>query len=222
VTVRARDDPVMDAAAWDARYDRDDLLWTAEPNRFLVAEIGDLAPGRVLDLACGEGRNAVWLATKGWRATAVDFSGVALDKAARLAAANDVEIERVRADLLEYEPDAGMFDLVIVFYLQLPDPGRSRVLRRAAGAVAPGGTFLVVGHDSTNLSDGYGGPQDATVLYAPGDVVAAIAPAGLRVERAARVRRPVQTEQGERVAIDCLVRASLVTRVTDSDRERVA
>ncbi|HEY7105088.1 MAG TPA: class I SAM-dependent methyltransferase [Acidimicrobiia bacterium] len=198
----------MDASDWDARYDRDDLIWTAEPNRFLVAETADLAPGRALDLACGEGRNAVWLATKGWRATAVDFSGVALAKAARLAAAHGVELERVHADLLEYEPARASVDLVIVFYLQLADPGRATVLRRAANALAPGATLLIVAHDSTNLADGYGGPKDASVLYSPDDVVSAIEPADLRVERAERVHRPVQTDEGERFAIDCLVRAS--------------
>jgi SAM-dependent methyltransferase len=204
----ARDDPDVDASDWDARYDRDDLIWTAEPNRFLVAETADLGPGRVLDLACGEGRNAVWLATKGWRATAVDFSGVALAKAARLADAHGVELERVQADLLDYEPARATFDLVIVFYLQLSDPGRTTVLRRAADAVTSRGTLLVVAHDSTNLVDGYGGPKDPSVLYSPDDVVGGIEPAGLRVERAERVHRPVHTDEGERVAIDCLVRAS--------------
>lgn len=206
--VTSRDDPAVDASDWDARYDRDELIWTAEPNRFLVAETEELAPGRALDLACGEGRNAVWLATRGWSVTAVDFSGVALDKAARLAAAQGVDVERVRADLRDYEPDAGRFDLVAVFYLQLPDPDRVVVLRRAATAVAPGGTLLVVAHDSLNLAEGYGGPQDASVLYSPDDVVAAIEPAGLRVVRAERVRRPVTTGDGERVAVDCLVRAT--------------
>jgi 2-polyprenyl-3-methyl-5-hydroxy-6-metoxy-1,4-benzoquinol methylase len=64
---------------WNARYAASELLWTAEPNRLFAAEIAGLEPGRALDLACGEGRNAVWLAEQGWRVTAVDFSDVALE-----------------------------------------------------------------------------------------------------------------------------------------------
>src|SRR5579875_1878471 len=76
---------VMDRAEWDARYAGEELLWRAEPNQFLVEEVAELPPGRALDVACGEGRNAIWLAEHGWNATGVDFSEVALAKARRLA-----------------------------------------------------------------------------------------------------------------------------------------
>jgi SAM-dependent methyltransferase len=198
----------VDASDWDARYDRDELVWTAEPNRFLVAETGGLSPGRAIDLACGEGRNAVWLATRGWEVTAVDFSTVALAKAARLAAARGVEIARVHADLRAYVPEPGGFDLVLVFYLQVPEAERTPLLRRAAAAVAPAGTLLVVAHDRTNLTNGYGGPPDAAVLYSPDETRVVVEGTGLHVERAEHVERPVVTDDGERVAIDCLVRAS--------------
>jgi 2-polyprenyl-3-methyl-5-hydroxy-6-metoxy-1,4-benzoquinol methylase len=105
---------------WNARYAQKELLWTAEPNRLLAAEVASLEPGRALDVACGEGRNAVWLAERGWRVTGVDFADVALTKAAELAAARGVEVEWVPADVLEYEPPARSFDLVVVLYLQLP------------------------------------------------------------------------------------------------------
>jgi len=192
---------------WDRRYAGTELLWTAQANRFLVAEAEALPPGRALDIACGEGRNAVWLAERGWDVTGVDFSGVALDKAAKLAEARGVEAAWVRDDLLAYRPDDGAFDLVIAFYLQIPGAERREVLRHAAAAVAPGGTLLVVAHDSANLEHGWGGPQDPAVLYTADDVAADIDGSGLTVERAEVVRRPVETADGERVALDALLRA---------------
>ena len=161
----------MDRDDWDARYAGQQLVWSAEPNRFLVAEIGDSSPGRALDLGCGEGRNAIWLAEQGWTVTGVDFSKVALDKARRLAAARHVSVAWELADLNAYTPPDEQFDLVIVMYLHLVAEPRHVVFGRAAAAVAPGGTLLVVGHDLTNLDAGWGGPRDPSVLYGPDDVV---------------------------------------------------
>jgi SAM-dependent methyltransferase len=192
---------------WDARYAGRELVWTAEPNRFLVAETSELPPGRALDLACGEGRNAVWLAERGWRVTGVDFSAVGIDKARRLADSRGVEVEWVVADVLEYRPEPGAFDLVAVLYLQLPEDERRAMLAAASDAVAPGGTLLVVGHDLLNLTEGHGGPRTAAVLFTPEDVTTDLR--GLEVERAQRVLRPVALEGGgEATAIDALVRAS--------------
>jgi ubiquinone/menaquinone biosynthesis C-methylase UbiE len=73
------------ASDWDARYSGTDLVWGAEPNRFVAAELSGLAPGKALDVACGEGRNAIWLASRGWEAVGVDFSGKGLERAASLA-----------------------------------------------------------------------------------------------------------------------------------------
>jgi SAM-dependent methyltransferase len=181
------------------------MLFGVEPNRFLVAEVADLPPGRALELACGSGRNAVWLAEQGWRVTGVDFSDVALEQARALAADRGVEVEWVEGDVLEWEPPAGAFDLVAVLYLQLPADERGEALARAAAAVAPGGTLLVVGHDLENLNGGYGGPKDPRVLFTADEVAAELD--GLRVEKAERVLRPVETEDGEVNAIDALVRA---------------
>ena len=190
---------------WNARYAASELLWTAEPNRRFANEVEDLEPGRALDLACGEGRNAVWLAERGWRTTGVDFSDVALAKAERLAASRGVEVDWVHADVLEHEPERGAFDLVAVLYLQLPHEQLAEVLRTSVGALAPGGTLVVLGHDTTNLTHGHGGPRDASVLFTPEDVVAHLE--GLVVERAEKVPRTVPLEDGEATAIDALVRA---------------
>ena len=195
----------MDRHAWDERYAGDELLWRAEPNRFLVAEVAELPPGRALDVACGEGRNAVWLAEQGWTVTGVDFSQVALDKARRLAESQGVTAEWVNADVDDWEPPADRYDLVVVLYLHLPAERRRAVHARAASALAPGGTLLVVGHDLANLDGGYGGPQDPAVLFTPEDVAADLG--GLTIVRAERVRRVVTTDHGDVEAIDALVRA---------------
>jgi SAM-dependent methyltransferase len=190
---------------WNERYARKELVWTAEPNRLFASEVGGLEPGRALDLACGEGRNAVWLAERGWRVTGVDFSDVAIAKARDLAASRGVDVKWVVADVLEHEPGRRAFDLVAVLYLQLPRNELVRALRTAAEAVAPGGTLFVLGHDTTNLEHGHGGPKDSTVLFTPEDVVPELG--DLVVERAEKVWRTVALDNGEATAIDALVRA---------------
>ena len=191
---------------WDRKYaesEHREHLWGAEPNRVLVAEAAGFPPGRALDLACGEGRNAIWLAGLGWRVTAVDFSEVAIAKARTKAAEHAVDVDFLCADLLEYEPEEGAYDLVVVLFLHIQAEQRRLVLSRAAAALAPGGTFLLVGHDSANLTDGVGGPSDPAVLCTPDDIVAEVA--GLEIEKAERILRDVEGE--DRPAIDALVRA---------------
>lgn len=195
----------MTREQWDERYSQRELVWTAEPNRFLVAEVEGLAPGRVLDMACGEGRNAVWLAGQGWDVTGIDFSPVGIEKARRLAEACEVEVTWEVADNTAWQPPAGLFDLVIVFYLHLPPDSLNAVLGHARRALAPGGTLLVVGHALRNLTEGYGGPPTAEGLYSPGDVIAMLG--GLAIERADEVFRPVDADGATHRAIDTLVRA---------------
>ena len=199
----------MDAKEWDRRYDQSELVWSATPNMWVEEVTRDLPPGRVLDLAAGEGRNALWLGERGWRATAVDFSQVALDRAAGLAAqrfgAGTDRFETECADLLLYRPRPQAYELVLVVYLQVVAAERTRVLRMAAAAVAPGGRLLVVGHDSDNLERGYGGPPDPAVLYCAADVTADLDGTGLEIGRAEQVVRSVVTADGPRHALDALV-----------------
>jgi SAM-dependent methyltransferase len=132
----------VESQEWDRRYAGAELVWTAEPNRFVVDELRDLAPGQALDAGAGEGRNAVWLAARGWQVTAVDFSAVGLDKSRRLAGARGVAVDWVRADVRDYQPEPGSFQLVLVAYLQLRAAELDGVLRRAVTALAPGGVLL--------------------------------------------------------------------------------
>ena len=198
----------MDTQRWDERYSGTDFVPNTRPNQFVAAELAGLAPGRALDLAAGAGRNTVWLAERGWRVTAVDFSRVGLDRGRKLGAArglDEARVDWVVADLRDYEPEPGAYDLALVSYLQVGPQLRATVLARAAAALVPGGTAFVVGHDLTNLTEGVGGPQDPEVLYTP-EAVAAELP-GLRILRAERVHRAVERDGDPATAVDTLVRA---------------
>lgn len=195
----------MEAHDWDERYRGAALLWTERPNQFLVEEVSGLTPGRALDLGTGEGRNAVWLAEQGWQVTAVDFSQVALERAAAAADRTGVHVDWVSADLTAYTPAAAAFDLVVILYLHLPPDDRRAVFDRAAAALRPGGRLLIVGHDLDNLVAGHGGPQEPSVLYTP-DRIAAELP-GLTVARTQTVKRQVRTIEGTATAFDTLVLA---------------
>lgn len=189
----------MDASAWDARYAASDLVWSAEPNRFVESELADLAPGRALDLAAGEGRNAIWLARRGWEVTAVDYSQVGLDKGRALA--GDTAVRWVCADATAWD-EAAAYDLTVMAYLQVPAADRRAAVRAGFDSLRPGGTLLVVGHDSQNLVDGVGGPQDPGVLYTAQDLLDDLAGQRFETVRAERVERP--TDEG--VALDVLLR----------------
>ncbi len=198
---------LMDREDWNQRYAGSDLVWSAEANRFLMEEASDLRPGRALDLGAGEGRNAIWLAKRGWRVTAVDFSEVGLRKAQEIARSGGADVDWVEADLRTYSPEQRTFDLVILMYIHFPAMDRRALVRAAAAAVAEGGTLLVVGHDRSNLERGFGGPQDPSILFGPEDLTADVAGLeGLHVVRAERVLRPVIAEDGEHTAVDALVR----------------
>jgi SAM-dependent methyltransferase len=197
----------VNSTEWDNRYAASpDLVWTGEPNRFVVEEVAHLRPGRALDLAAGEGRNAVWLAERGWQVTAVDFSTVAVERGRNLAASRGTRVDWQVADVTGYQPTVGGYDLVLVIYLHLPATDLADVLARAGTALRSGGRILVVGHDLANLTDGIGGPQDPSVLMTPGGVVAGLA--GLKVHRAETARRPVQIDDRTVDALDTVVLAS--------------
>lgn len=196
---------VMDAADWDSRYSETDTMWSEEPNVFLVEKVGGMKPGRALDLGCGEGRNALWLAERGWAVTAVDFSEVAVERGRHWANRRGLEVDFRVSDVTEFDPEPESYDLVIVFYMQLPKDAVRNVLGRAVEAVARGGTLLVVAHDLDNLEHGYGGPPTPGVLYTTDLVLDSIG--ALSLVEAGQVRRLVATSEGEQTAIDTLVLA---------------
>lgn len=194
----------MDAVEWDERYAATEMMWSQSPNQFVAAECADLPPGRAVDLAAGEGRNAIWLASLGWQVTAVDFSEVALSKGRKMAPDAAVAWECANATTWQ-SPSA--YDLAVVAYLQLPEAERRAANRNAFDALIPGGTFLLVGHDATNMAEGTGGPQYPEVLYTAEDVLDDLAGREFDVIRAERVERNLPGEhRATGIALDCLVR----------------
>jgi SAM-dependent methyltransferase len=187
---------------WDERHAGREPIESPEPDPSLARIAGEQTPGRALDLAAGDGRNAIWLAAHGWDVTAVDFSAVALERARASAATAGVTVDWVNADLLEWRPAPRSFDLVAIMFLHLPRDERRPVYAAAAEAVAPGGLLLVVGHDLANLTEGAGGPQDPEVLFTPPEIAADLA--GFTVETAETVTRDLG--DGRR-AIDAVVLA---------------
>jgi thioredoxin reductase/protein-L-isoaspartate O-methyltransferase len=146
-----RHEPPHGEEAWEARYRSVPQSWSGNPNAVLVDEVADLAPGTALDAGSGEGADALWLAARGWRVTGVELSRTALERSSTQADRLGLEVSWRHLDLTREKPP-GTYDLVSAFFLHLPAGPRRTVFAHLASAVAPGGTFLVVGHDRSDLS----------------------------------------------------------------------
>ncbi len=189
----------MKAADWDERYRSADRLWSASPNLFVADRLAHASPGRGVDVAAGEGRNALWLSSLGWRMTAVDFSEVAVARGSEQTA----EVEFVVADVLEWEPE-DVFDLVLIAYLQLSAAEFEKVIRHSRDWLEPGGELFLIGHDASNLENGWGGPPRPELLWEVPVLLGWLD--GMDVIEASVVNRPVETDDGRRYARDSLVR----------------
>lgn len=196
---------------WDEKYEASDRIWSGEPNRRLVEQVSDLRPGRVLDVGCGEGADAIWLARQGWEVTAVDVSTVALDRTAQHAI--DEGVDR-RVDVGVYDAltgrprlRAGRHDLVSIQFLHVPQEDFADVYRRLAAAVAPGGRLLVVGHHPDDVDTGARRPHGPGLLFGPERVLDAVSDlAAWRVEVAEAATREQEVD-GEPVTVtDTVVR----------------
>ncbi len=152
---------------WETIYRERPHAWSGNPNPQLVWEVTDLAPGRALDLGCGEGADALWLAEHGWEVTGLDISVTALERAAAHVAGNDAasRITWQHQDLAEWHPTE-RFDLISAQFLHLPRERRKRILDTCVRAIARGGTLLIVGHHPDGLA-GSGGSPPADLLYTP-------------------------------------------------------
>lgn len=141
------------AAEWDARYgERDEAMWSGRPNGRLVVEVADLPPGEALDVGCGEGADAIWLARRDWSVTAIDVSAVAVGRAREAAGRAGVSVEWICGDALHTPFQAGSFDLVSMQYPALPKAAGEAAVRALLDTVRPGGLLLAVYHD---LDDGH-------------------------------------------------------------------
>lgn len=211
------------ASIWDERYSTKPQFWSGKPNPQLVREAGGLHPGKALDLGCGEGADAIWLAQQGWTVTAVDVSAVALERArshekAALAresvhAAEGAIASRItwqQADLARWAPE-GQFDLVTSQFLHAEELAWQGPLRAAAAAVKRGGTLLVVGHHPDRMPPWGGHHQHRDMFYTGEDLVRELELGGpeWQLEVLTTRERPVTGPEGQHATIgDVVLRAT--------------
>ncbi|MDR2984089.1 MAG: class I SAM-dependent methyltransferase [Nocardiopsaceae bacterium] len=198
------DGPVFDASFWDERYRSAERVWSGQPNPQLVTEVTDLPPGHALDAGCGEGADAIWLATSGWNVVAVDISGVAVQRgeqhARDTAPAVAQRIEWRQADLLSEPPEPGAFDLVSAQFMQLPPEPRTRLFTSLAEAVRNGGRLLIVGHHPSDLATGVPRPPMPELLYSA-EEIAGLLDNTWKVDVSEARPRPASTPDGAEVTI---------------------
>jgi SAM-dependent methyltransferase len=200
-----------DEAFWDERYRSHRALWSGNPNAYLVSEVSGLPDGTALDVGCGEGADAIWLARHGWRVTAVDLSAVALERGAAHAerAGRDIagRIGWRHADVTVWDPGAARFDLVSAQYMHLPAEPREALMRRLAASVAAGGTLLVVAHHPSDLQTEMPRPHRPELYFTGDDVAALVDPGEWDIVTNAAPARTVDFE-GRAVEIhDTVLRA---------------
>ncbi|TFV62473.1 UNVERIFIED_ORG: methyltransferase domain-containing protein [Bacillus sp. AZ43] len=202
IAVQQRRDALhFDAEWWEERYRAHAHVWSGRPNAQLVAHASDLAPGTALDLGCGEGGDAIWLAARGWRVTAVDFSTVALERAAAHAAEAGPEVAGritwVHADLTEWTPQQRAFDLVSTQFIHLPEEPRRRLFAAAAAAVAPGGTLVIAGHHALDLEHGANRPNVPGMFFTAEEIAESLDGDAWDVRVADTVERPAGSHEGD-------------------------
>ncbi|MDV6270061.1 class I SAM-dependent methyltransferase [Rhodococcus globerulus] len=186
----------MDASDWDERYRAVTQPWGIDPAGTVATRVADLDPGTAVDLACGDGRHARWLADHGWSVTGVDYSSVAIDRAR--SADVDSAVKWEVGDATSWTTESEV-DLVLVSFLHLPLAELVDTLRRVAGWVAPGGRVMYLGHSIENYHRGVGGPPEPDIL--PGISDLARAAEGFRVYALEHVVRA----QDDGFAIDILL-----------------
>jgi SAM-dependent methyltransferase len=206
-----------DAAFWDARYASAPAIWSGRPNPQLVTEAADLVASTALDVGCGEGADAVWLAGRGWRVTAVDISDVALERAADHARSMGPDVAGMitwrQADLTKEVEFDELFGLVSVQFMHLPQPARDALHRRIADLVAPGGTLLVVGHHPSDLDTAaHVRPHRGDLLFLPEEIVALLDPSSWTVVAAESRPRTMIDGDGQTLRV---ADAVLVARRVD-------
>jgi SAM-dependent methyltransferase len=193
----------MDKAFWDQKYAGEDYVYTTEVNRFVEEHLADLTPGKMIDLAGGEGRNTVFFAERGWQAENVDISSVGLAKCEKLAAERTVSdlVFTTQASALDFESKLAPVDLGLVGYLHLNHQDLKTAVALMLSYVKPGGVFFGVWHALENLKDGFGGPQDPRVLPSVESMTQILNELHVNVEFVTNRDGQVQTLQGLKPSI---------------------
>lgn len=179
---------------WDERYSEPGFAYGTAPNDFLVSVVDRIPQGKILSLAEGEGRNAVYLASLGYRVTAVDGSEVGLRKAQELATGRGVAITTIRADLSTFEIEEGDWDGIVACYCHLPPAIRIPLHRAAVQGLKPGGVFVLEAFSKEQLAFGTGGPQSLDMLMSLDELKRELA--GLEFVHAVQIEREVREGRG--------------------------
>ena len=195
---------------WDERYSGSERIWSGRPNPRLVEHVSALAPRTVIDVGCGEGADAVWLASRGWEVLGVDVSGVALDRAQEHAVGAGVADRTSwrQLDLVAGERLPVTADLVSVQFLHLPESVFADVYAGLAASVRPGGRLLVCGHHPADASTGLRNERLAHLLFTPEQVTAVLDPEEWQIEVADAPTREVQSEDDPITVTDSVVLAT--------------
>jgi hypothetical protein len=200
----------MSPDEWDARYAAAPNVWSITPNEFVVEFLSDMPAGKVIDLAGGEGRNALWLAGRGWHAEVADFSQTALDKFTARAAEEGLS-EQCFATLADATHPTNYkmapADLGLIAYLQIEPAGLSDAIATLTEALAPGATLFGVWHERDNLTRGFGGPKVPEILPTMDELRAACERAGLNIQTLETRERSFESGGEPRVGIDVVLRA---------------
>ena len=193
----------MDKAFWDSKYSVDEYVYTKDVNRFVKESCSDLAPGKMIDLAGGEGRNTVFFAEKGWQAENIDLSAVGLVKCEKLAKERDVQelVFTTNASALDFESKLAPVDLGVVAYLQIPQSDLAVAISRLVENIKPGGVFFGVWHALENLMDGFGGPQNPDFLPSEESMTALLASLPLEIKFVTNRDGQVQAKEGLKPSI---------------------
>jgi SAM-dependent methyltransferase len=193
----------MDKAFWDSKYATDEYVYTKDVNRFVKESLSDLAPGKMIDLAGGEGRNTVFFAENGWQAENIDLSSVGLEKCQRLAAERGVSdnVFTTHASALDFESKLAPVDLGVCAYLQIPQKDLEIAITRLVENILPGGVFFGVWHALENLKDGFGGPQDPAVLPSTESMTKLLSSLPIEISFVTNRDGQVQTKDGLKPSI---------------------
>jgi SAM-dependent methyltransferase len=193
----------MDKAFWDSKYSVDEYVYTKDVNRFVKEHLSDLTPGKMIDLAGGEGRNTVFFAEQGWQAENIDLSPVGLVKCEKLAKEREVQelVFTTNASALDFESKLAPVDLGLVAYLQIPQADLAVAIKRLVDNLKPGGVFFGVWHALENLKDGFGGPQNPDVLPSESSMMSLLSSLPLEIAFVTNRDGQVQTKEGLKPSI---------------------
>jgi thioredoxin reductase/SAM-dependent methyltransferase len=214
---------VLSRDYWEERYGSGKRVWSGKPNPQLTVTAANLPPGTALDVGGGEGADSIWLASRGWKVTAVDFSQAALDRAARHAAEAGVDVTWRQADVIAWDPAPAQFDLVSTQYMQLPrGSSRDALYRRLAAAVRPGGTLLIVGHHPADLEvTSLRRPRLPHLMFTAEELATVLDPSAWDITALA-AERPATGPDGQQITLtDAVLRAIRRSAgATESGRSR--